>query len=166
MNLEEYRQIYNHDNYMVSNRGNVKNIKTNRVLKLNFDGYYVNVNIVDNDGKQSTKRVHRLVAAAFLDNPSNYKCVDHIDLNKINNNVDNLRYVSYSINGLHRLKIKKECSSKFKGVCFDKKRNKWRVSFCGQYLGHYETEIQAALKYNQSISDKIELYIVNNEIII
>jgi len=167
MNLcaEEYRQINNHDNYMVSNKGNVKNIITNKILKCNFDGYYVNVNITDNDGKQSTKRVHVLVASAFLDNPNNYKCVDHIDLNKINNNVNNLRYVSYTINRLNCLKTKKECSSKFKGVCYDKKRNKWRASFCGQYLGHFETEVQAALKYNQTIADKIELYIVNNNII-
>lgn len=44
------------------------------------------------------ERIHRLVAKYFVPNPNNYNCVDHIDQNKQNNNVENIRWVSRSEN--------------------------------------------------------------------
>ena len=50
------------------------------------------------DGKRVLKAVHRMVAEAFIPNPNNYPCIDHIDGNGINNNVSNLRWCTRSSN--------------------------------------------------------------------
>ena len=57
----------------------------------------VNISIYDENGKfakQIKYYVHRLVAEAFIENPNNVSDVDHIDCNKENNHVDNLRWVT------------------------------------------------------------------------
>lgn len=50
-------------------------------------------------GKQKNKRVHQLVALAFIDNPHNYTDIDHMDENKQNNNIDNLQWTTKELNG-------------------------------------------------------------------
>lgn len=54
------------------------------------------------------------------------KLIDHIDGNKLNNNLSNLRIASHSQNMMNT-KIKKTNTSGIKGVCWDKSRNKWFV---------------------------------------
>lgn len=54
------------------------------------------------DKKRYSRKVHRLLGQTFLDNPENYPTVDHIDRNKTNNNLDNLRWVTIQQNGNNR----------------------------------------------------------------
>lgn len=97
-NEEQWRDIEGFEGeYAVSTKGNVKNLKTNRILGGGYsnDGYkYVILK-----GKYYT--VHRLVALAFLDNPNNLPEVDHLDEIKDNNDVSNLRWASKSENVRH-----------------------------------------------------------------
>ncbi len=51
-----------------------------------------------NDGKYKNIRLHKLVAENFIDNPNNYKQINHKDGNKKNNRVDNLEWCSCSYN--------------------------------------------------------------------
>ena len=64
--------------------------------KINTSGYPIVV--LTRDGKSVWMRVHRLLAAAFIPNPDNLPEIDHIDTNKQNYNIDNLRWVTHAQN--------------------------------------------------------------------
>ena len=75
-----------------------------RVLKQNNrkDGYLqVSIPI---DGKSDTKRVHRLVAQAFIKNPNDLPEINHKDSDRANNNVSNLEWCTRSYNRQYREK--------------------------------------------------------------
>lgn len=99
--MEEWREIQEFPNYSVSNFGNIKNNKTNKVLKLNLKGGYYNISLINENGQKSFK-VHRLVALAFISNPENKSDVNHEDKNKINNNVTNLTWMTRKENNQHK----------------------------------------------------------------
>ena len=124
--MEQYRIIKGFENYSVSNLGNIKNNKTDRILKpqINTHGYYQVC--LCQDGKKFTKRIHKLVAEYFIANPFNKECVDHIDNNKLNNNIDNLRWASYQENSMNS-KLNSNNTSKYKGICYSKLFNRWNA---------------------------------------
>ena len=55
--------------------------------------------------------IHRLVACAFIPNPNNYPCVDHIDGNGENNSKDNLRWCTRSMNNQNPISVERQSSS-------------------------------------------------------
>lgn len=57
------------------------------------------------NGQTRHIKVHRLVAAAFIENPENKKCINHKDGNPANNNLSNLEWVTHSENHLHAFRI-------------------------------------------------------------
>lgn len=95
--------------YQISTYGNIRSFskwKHGAYLKFGKTGTgYYQVNLVkDGRNKIVSSRVHRLVASTFIPNPENLPEVNHIDGNKLNNNVDNLEWVSRSENIRHALK--------------------------------------------------------------
>jgi hypothetical protein len=120
---EIYKVIKGFENYSVSNLGNVRNDKKDKILKQSLTKTgYKKVNL--NNGK--TIRVHRLVAEAFIPNPDNKPCVDHIDNNRTNNNVNNLRFVSYQENNFNT-SITNKNTTGHKGIRWNKHRNKYEA---------------------------------------
>jgi hypothetical protein len=100
--IEQYRLIKDLPNYSISNLGQVRNNKTGRILKpLNNGNGYLFVHLCDGH-QQKHKTIHTLVAEAFYIKPNETDQVDHRDRNKLNNCVDNLRYVSRSDNNKNR----------------------------------------------------------------
>lgn len=166
--MEEWKLITDYPNYQVSNFGRIKNIKFNKLLNPCSDGYYMNV-VLSNEGKQKTFRVHKLVAYYFCENINNYICVDHKDLNKLNNHADNLRWVSFSVNMYNQPKrTVDKCSSSFKGVC--KTKDGKYIAYINinkktKYLGRFKTELEAAEEYNKYAMEYLGEYIITNNII-
>lgn len=97
--IEIYKDIQGYEGkYQISNLGNVYSLITNKILKprLTLDGYY-QVDLCK-DGVKRHLYIHRLVAQSFLDNPKNYKIVNHKDENSMNNIVSNLEWCDSTYN--------------------------------------------------------------------
>lgn len=110
--------------YQISNLGNVKSLKRNiklsnqygakfkkrvdeKILKQSINKYgYCSV-ILSKNNKNKWFSIHRLVALNFIPNPNNYKCVNHKDENKQNNNVENLEWCTYKYNNNYGNRINK-----------------------------------------------------------
>ena len=87
--------------YKVSNLGNIVSYKTNKKCYFSDSKNYKRVLLYKN-GKAFGYSVHRIVAQAFLPNPNNYPCVNHIDCDGSNNKVDNLEWCTYKENNDYR----------------------------------------------------------------
>lgn len=97
--MENWKTIPGYENYAISDKGNVKSMRFDRILKpANSDAGYLYVNLVANKLTKSTA-VHRLVIENFTSvKPDENYVVDHIDGNKNNNLVENLQWVSIKEN--------------------------------------------------------------------
>ena len=155
---EEWRSVSGNANYQVSNIGRVRNVNTEKILKPRVGGsgkcYFIVALYKDNT--RANSYIHRLVAQEFIENSDNKKYVDHIDHNKTDNTILNLRWVSKSQNGMNRTK-QANTSSKYKGVCFHKQRKKWNAQIMldgkRKHIGLFTNEKEAAAKYNEAALD-------------
>jgi hypothetical protein len=137
---EIYKDVDGFPGYSVSNLGNVKGLRGN-VLKPKFnknDGYwYVSLQCC---GKQHCKKIHRLVAIAFILNPDNKSEVDHKDNCRTNNSVDNLRWATHKENMAN---LKARGKSGVKGVCYVARYNKYvaqiQIDGIHKNLGYFDT---------------------------
>ena len=141
--------------YQASIFGEIKSLpkngtgKNSKILKPStMPNKYSVVTICKNGIKKPTT-VHKLIAITFL--PNIGETVDHIDGNKTNNKVENLRWCTHRENTSFRSQNIKNKSSKYIGVCLNKKSNKYiskiRVGKEQRYLGSYLTEEEAHYAY-------------------
>ena len=159
--------------YKVSNLGRVKSVE--RVCKSKFGsfrrvsekirkvvigntGYYeVTLN---KKGKRKTFKIHQLVAINFLNHkPCGYNLiVDHINNDQLDNKVENLQITTQRVNAS---KDRKNKTSKYTGVSFNKGTNKWisRITISGSevYLGLFNCETSAHLAYQKVLYEQKEM---------
>jgi hypothetical protein len=153
--------------YQVSSLGRVKSLsrlktngKSTHISKdlimspnKNRDGYLCLLLRINN--KSKTKKVHQLVAMAFLNHKpdgTHKIVVDHINHDKLDNRVENLQVITNRENCSKDVKNK---SSKYTGVCWDKSRSKWasRIKINGKnhYLGRFNCEEEANQVYQNKL---------------
>lgn len=157
--MENWKKIEGYSDYEVSDKGRIKSFKfgKERILKQykNKNGY-LQIGLWKN-GKMKSHSVHRLVANAFIENPENKKCVDHVNGIKTDNKVKNLRFATYSEN-LYNTKSYKNSSSKYKGVCWHKRNKKWIARYRDAdgkliHIGYFESEIEAHQAYQKAVKE-------------
>lgn len=111
--MEEFKVCI--ENYEVSNFGNIR-----KKLK---NGEYKNINCSINnkgykyfqlqrDKKRNNYMIHCLVAKYFIGERPENKVIDHIDINPLNNNVNNLRYITQKENCYNHPRINKDVEEK------------------------------------------------------
>ena len=140
---EEWRDVIGYEGlYQVSNFGNVRG-KRGNLSTADMLGYKRVV--LYKDKKKKSLLVHRLVAHAFIGD-NNGLHVNHIDMVRHNNNVENLEYVTHRENLTHG-----KVGSNLVGCYFDRKHNRWqaRIFINGKsiYLGTFATEKEAHEQY-------------------
>lgn len=96
--------------YEVSNIGNVRSLRTGKYRKpiLNHKTGYFAV-VLSGENYKKTLSVHRLVAQAFVPNPNEFACVNHIDENKQNNIASNLEWCTQAYNNTYNGKTQRCC---------------------------------------------------------
>ena len=92
--MDSYKPIPNFQTYGINESGEVMNYRSGKIVPAypTEDGYY-RLTLKNPDGI-STQSVARLVGLTFIPNPDNLPTIDHIDRNRGNNNVNNLRWAS------------------------------------------------------------------------
>lgn len=93
----KWKILKENENYSINEKGEIKNNITKKILRpsINKDSGYYQIDLwKDNKSKKYT--LHRLVASNFIPNLENKPTVDHIDGNRLNNDISNLRWATYS----------------------------------------------------------------------
>lgn len=146
--------------YSVNRRGDVYSEYSKRQITQvgEYREHYADRKYVQLTVKGKAKRVSvsTLVAMTFIPNPDNKEYVDHINRHATDNRVENLRWATFNENMANKGKNQKgKYTSKYKGVCYSKEYRNWHGQFYHNkkriWLGVFQTEIEAAMAYNEMI---------------
>lgn len=154
---EIWKPIKNYEGlYSASNTGKIKSLhykhkNMEKTLNLSKQSCgYLKVELYKN-GKSKIYYVHRLIAETFIQNPDNLPQVNHIDGNKLNNNVNNLEWVTASQNQIHAVKNRLHAPSYFKGKFGSESLNSKQVlqyDLFGNFIKLWCCRAEASRFYN------------------
>jgi hypothetical protein len=165
--MEVWKTIEGFENYQISNLGNVKSL-SRIIIKKGKKPYlskeitikpqlgstnYLMVRLYDISGNKS-KKIHQLVAIAFLNHkPNGFKLVvNHKNFIRTDNRVENLEIVTMRENGNHK---HLKSTSKYTGVHWNKKNKIWYsqiyINGKSKHLGCYALEEDASFAYQKEL---------------
>lgn len=158
-NNPEWFDIPNSCNYQINKLGQVYSKNSNTILKQTINGvgylkcqitFYTDITDLSTY-KVKTEYIHRLLAKMFIpnDDPVNKKYIDHLNRNKLDNRLENLRWVSAEENAIN-CGLSKRNTSGFRGVHFDKIRGKYVAQLGKKKLGYTDTKEEAHQLYKQA----------------
>lgn len=164
MQQEIWKDIPGFPGYQASNNGNIrsvthfmnnrwetKTLKKGRILRQEKVKGYWRI-VIRRNGKKENRLVSRLVAMAFIPNPENKPCIDHIDGDPSNNNISNLRWVTYKENSNNPISKKRHSDAAMGeknhryGKTNEQTHNSKRVkcfTFAGEHLKTYPSCAEA-----------------------
>ena len=162
---EVWKDIVEYEGYyQVSNLGRVKSLERiilvknysitikEKFLKNRPTGSKGYASVMLCKDKQKSYKVHRLVYETFIGKIDNDFVIDHIDNNPLNNKLNNLQMITHRLN-ISKDVNKQKTSSKYTGVCWNKKYKKWRsrivVNKKSIHLGMFDNEYDAHLAYEK-----------------
>lgn len=139
--------INGYESYVVCQNGDVIRADSGYIMKPHIDKKgYKRIKLFANGKHSQAFLLHRVIATAFIKNDNRHPIVDHVDRNKLNNTVSNLRWVSYKESAANCGGHKKRRKSLYKGVYPSGK--KWAAMSYGKYLGVFSTQEDAARAYD------------------
>ena len=153
-----------YQNYSINKLGELINSKTQKQLRpwSNRAGYkcFTLRNAAFQIKKNLT--IHRLLGLSFIPNPHNYPCIDHIDRNKKNNNLNNLRWSSYQMNAINRTNT----NPLGRGINYSRNKKRFYVNLWRnrkkKYIGVYDTIEDAKKAYKDAVEEWCELNTIEN----
>lgn len=138
------------DLYTIDEQGNVFSKKSKKKMKHIMTAFgYFKINLSSN-GVKKLVSVHRLIAIHFIPNPEKKPLIDHKNGIKIDNRIENLRWVTVSENGMNS-KLPCTNTTGYRGVSFYKSDNKYVACIYLNnqriYIGSYNTALEASEAY-------------------
>lgn len=125
---DEFVPIIGFENYSINKQGVVLN-RFGRALKTQNDGRYLYVKLYKDGEKLKSNHclLHRLLGIQFIPNPENKPTIDHIDRNKLNNDLSNLRWATHLEQHANMTTTLHFETDDDKRLHTNKKKNDWRI---------------------------------------
>lgn len=154
----EIKTIPNFPDYAVSMQGKVYSLKYNKQkeIQIKIDRYgYARVGLWK-EGKRYDRTVHQLVAVTFLNQPDGYTQIDHIDRNKLNNDVSNLRWVTAKENIANKTFFQRVEQARINGNMKSKRVAQYSLSgiFIESYPSIAEAQRQTGITHISDVCQK------------
>lgn len=154
--MEHWKEIPGFSMYEASTRGNIRNKYTKHVLCAKINNGYRKCALMNNK-KRYCCRYARMVAITWIPNPHKYTQVDHIDENKLNDSIDNLEWVTPSMNCKRRFAKNKNCT---KPVALKFENDEQILYFANSREAAKHFEISSATVWGASINGKWKSYTI------
>lgn len=153
--MEEWRVIEEYPDYSVSNMGRVRDDRRNKIYKLSTAQGYKKMTF-----PYGVRRaVHRLVAIAFIPNPDNKPCINHINGNRGDNRVENLEWCTFRENNLHAYRVLKRTPGRLGKHLSEDAKARIRKAHLGVKMSEESckkmSEYRKGRKRSQATIDKI-----------
>lgn len=145
----EWKPIKGMEEFCVSDDGRIARTETLKELRINTNSRNYEIVTLKTGPKRTVKRVHRLVAEAFLPNPEGKEIVNHINGNTHDNRVENLEWATASENQQHRHQVLHEST---------KRRPVEKLDRTGTVVARYKSVAEAE-RENNLTRDSLRDYI-------